>query len=1374
MSQMPRIKSTLFITFIILITACLKAQNPVLNFKTAGINSFSRSTLLRELDNSEMVLSVNSLLNETGQNYYQLTCSDSFALEILETELKADEEILWVEKNYLLSVCDTELPNDSLLSNQWYWFRTGADWMFLNRDNYGNSRKVVVAVIDTGIDFEHPDFYGQFNVNEKEDLNGNGIPDEGDVNGIDDDGNGTIDDVIGYDFTDAPDLPAAGDYLSDDPFPNDEYGTVGHGTPVAGIVAAASDNSEGIAGISSVARLMILRAGNSAGYLQVDDVVKAIFYAVKNGAEIINMSFGDSYPSKFLYEAIKFAYDEGTVLVAAAGNYGNDVPLYPAAWPEVLGIASFNVNNEKSSFSSFGDWISFAMPGEGMVSTAVNGGYAALNGTSFAAPAATAVISYVLAFDEVLSGYGSGVMYSYLQNSARNFYNAPFNEIFGYGVLKLPDILSGQTMQVEINYPAYNDVIQFRNFPLVATVWGENVKQYDFFLKSGGETVWTSATFNTAVYKDTVDYIDVTDLPRDSLLTLYLRVFTFANEQFIKTASFRITDKLPQVNDFTEMFWWNGGNGENLYIFNTDDECSASLNLYDTSEQYRFSRSNGSVSKQHYFSPAESAGAKINFTVTNKAGYSVDFPQDSLIDLTREQYNLYSPPVEDHYSADFTAFIYDSLTDFNRNGLPELVFSRSNADTVYGQLTVAEIVKNGTQYVWNVLAATDELFIPKGIGDMNGDGKEEILAGYGANSYILADIDGDDLPLEVVWADSADNWATSLVDLDNNGIYEAIVRKNGIYRIWQWDTDFVHTELYSFDLPGNSLPLYSKPRVIFADLEGDGQSEILFADYEGDLFIFDQVASFDFSFRQKISTGYRSITDYMEVWDSDGNGADELYFLHSVIPDLQSDDLMEFAYWQLKKMELFDLNLTVNTVANFKGVSLSNHFLKGLGRAGSELVVSLSPVQYRLRTGNGELFLCSYESNVNINKIIKFSLNGDSLYISGNGGVLTLNRFSVSADDNYLSENNFYQQNDTLLVADWKWKNAGNDSVLVTLFANSEEVLSELRTGDGSMEIGVDSSCMGMEYVVDFSVIRGGDTVQNVSKSLICHHRPFIMLDKVPGSETLLRLSVSENIDVTTLKEENFRLLSSGYIASNFNVSNGNSEILLLFDNVRTVADTLEIKGFYDDKGYLINQRIPIDLTEPPASLFYPLQAVLRNRDDIVIMFNKPVAFVGLEDSVLISVEPGVPIMDIYRSEEIQEEMHIKISPENVLGGFGSRGVVTLAGIRGDDGSVMADGGKICLPLANNIENMSNTVIYPNPLLLSKHEKLTIAPLPLNTRIKILTVNGELIYTDTEKEGNGALTVDINKQLPELVSGVYIVVLSSGNETKVKKIFVIK
>lgn len=283
------------------------------------------------------------------------------------------------------------LPNDNYYNNQWYLSRIKAPVAW---EKISSSPNIVIAVIDAGVQIDHPDLKANIWINRGEITN----------NKIDDDGNGFIDDINGWDFV--QDTP--------DPSPKFDEGWtesgISHGTMVAGIIAATGNNRQGIAGLTWRAQIMPLRALNDKGEGRIGAVVRAIDYAVHNGADIINLSFVGFNYSQALQEAIQRAYNAGTIVVAAAGNeqkdgagYNTDKhPIYPACYDGkngenmVIGVAATDALDQKATFSSYGfKCVDIAAPGVSFFSTITYGGNPVdrdkyydgfWSGTSMAAP----------------------------------------------------------------------------------------------------------------------------------------------------------------------------------------------------------------------------------------------------------------------------------------------------------------------------------------------------------------------------------------------------------------------------------------------------------------------------------------------------------------------------------------------------------------------------------------------------------------------------------------------------------------------------------------------------------------------------------------------------------------------------------------------------------------------------------------------------------------------------------------------------------------------------------------------------------------------------------------------------------------------------
>lgn len=334
-------------------------------------------------------------------------------------------------------------PDDPYFSSRGSWNQDYDDQWALKRigfgkdggksawDIAGKTQPVIVAVIDSGIDYFHPDI-GAANIwrNPKEVLNGE-----------DDDGNGYVDDVIGWNFVEED---------------NNPWDWTGHGTHVAGVIAATIGNGEGIAGVNPHAVIMPLRVMNTIGRGYSTRISQAIYYAVENGARVINLSFSVPKLSRVERRAIDYANEHGVVVIAASGNDGKDAAGYgPAGFDNVITVAATDTSDRRLGFSNFGTPIDIAAPGLDVLSLrarrtdfALVAGlknykrgrffvgkearYYRASGTSFAAPFVSGVASLLIGRNPDLK---PADIRRILRHSARDIGDPGTDLETGYGLL---------------------------------------------------------------------------------------------------------------------------------------------------------------------------------------------------------------------------------------------------------------------------------------------------------------------------------------------------------------------------------------------------------------------------------------------------------------------------------------------------------------------------------------------------------------------------------------------------------------------------------------------------------------------------------------------------------------------------------------------------------------------------------------------------------------------------------------------------------------------------------------------------------------------------------------------------------------------------
>ena len=289
--------------------------------------------------------------------------------------------IAYIEPVYVVRVDAT--PNDPSYGSQWGFPKINAPAAWDLRTDSGS---LVVAVIDTGVDYRHPDLAANMWIN----------PGETPANGIDDDGNGVIDDVFGANFVDAA---VTGDPMDDNR----------HGTHVAGTIGAVTNNALGVSGVNWTTQIMALKFLSASGGGTTAGAIRAIDYGIKMDVDIMNNSWGGGGFSRALEDAIRAADAEGILFVAAAGNSNsnNDAnPHYPSSYdvPNVLAVQATDQNDAMAGFSSFGATsVDMGAPGVDILSTIPGAQYDSFNGTSMATPHVAGAAALVWAQNPTLS-----------------------------------------------------------------------------------------------------------------------------------------------------------------------------------------------------------------------------------------------------------------------------------------------------------------------------------------------------------------------------------------------------------------------------------------------------------------------------------------------------------------------------------------------------------------------------------------------------------------------------------------------------------------------------------------------------------------------------------------------------------------------------------------------------------------------------------------------------------------------------------------------------------------------------------------------------------------------------------------------------------
>lgn len=360
------------------------------------------------------------------------------------SKIKNDKDVEWTEPKFVYEIFYT--PNDPSYPAQQYGLtKIQAD---LAWDISKGDTNVIIGIVDTGVDWDHPDLSANIWRNWDE------IP----GNGIDDDGNGFIDDIRGWDFGGLTGTP------DNDPMEDRSD----HGTHVAGTSSAVTDNGVGVASIGFNSKIMAVKTTrddyrSSAGPYIVYGY-EGITYAADNGCQVINCSWGGGGYSMFAQTVVDYALSKGSLVVAAAGNDNSIEKFYPAAYNGVFSVASTTSTDTRSSFSNYGRYIDVSAPGSDIYDTWQNDTYKTLNGTSMASPLVAGLAALTVAQFPSYNPIQIGEQIR-VNSDNINSINLIYTDLLGYGRINayktLSNISSKSVRAVEVTFsdefPGGND-----------------------------------------------------------------------------------------------------------------------------------------------------------------------------------------------------------------------------------------------------------------------------------------------------------------------------------------------------------------------------------------------------------------------------------------------------------------------------------------------------------------------------------------------------------------------------------------------------------------------------------------------------------------------------------------------------------------------------------------------------------------------------------------------------------------------------------------------------------------------------------------------------------------------------------------------------
>jgi subtilisin family serine protease len=1332
--------------------------------------------------------------DENLSRIVKVTYKTNVSLAAFTDMLKDDPDVEYVQAAATYHIDST--VNDSLVAQQWALTKIKAfdAWNITK-----GADSVLIGIIDTGVDYLHPDLKNKIYINKGEtglDANGN----DKRFNGIDDDGDGFIDDYMGWDFVDRQGFPfdsTSGDYLNWDNDPKDENG---HGTCVAGIIGAETNNGIGVAGTAPNLKMLIMRAFDAGGNGEEDDVAAAILYAVKMGAKVINMSFGDTMFSYILRDVIRYAYSHNIVLVGSAGNGGSTELNYPSAYPEVISVSNSTSDDYISSSSSYGSTIDLAAPGSDILTTKLKKssdsyyGYELVSGTSASAPFVSAAAGLILS----QKNFSNEEVKQILKSTADDIESAGWDIKSGSGRLNLYRALSVLAPAItKFGYPSQDFSTYADTLNINATIQSPYFVKYELYYGAGlNPTTWTSLLTNQLyqITNQNIYTLNLKSLP-DSVYTLRLVLYQNNSATVEERVNFYITRSTPKIQTANLGNLYYGDKSTVLAELVTDQRCITRMyyrRLNDNDFQFitldGLSTNNQFVKQNHYgFIPKQLVQANTTYEIyldaENMAGL-----KSVLKDSSNNYFTVKTDPDFSITTANEMSFslpkgtLYKNPVNFLSANKNEVLLNQyySIQDSLFYGLFKLENDKFSK-------VTSDSLMdnIPRAVGDFNGDGKTDIFATWGRLGSYLTQKQQYAFPLSAIIDTVKDFFPVLAEDIDGDGKIEVVslnnssnvisikgVNDDNSLTLKGTLTDFANTSS-SFD--------YSVGNFVTADCNKDGVKELWCVDNSGNILYYNMKGSGNYTQGGYIAT-YDSVSsnNIMSVGDYDGDGIDDIAILFNCNSIAPYQYLLIFNMKNNKFNILYDryfLNPATSkefVSASFPVAYNSVRFVDVDNDKKDELVVNAFPYSYIIKKDGSDDKVIFYKEGTNNYSVFAGDLNSNGAkevaFQTGNG--IKFYEFSSVSQPSTPFQVDGYSISGSSIYLKWSgdgtkyyiYKGANKDSLKLT-----DSVATTYYTDNNVL--------VNKNY---YYQIRSYNAQKQYSLSnfsslyTVYSHVPAVLKSAASSTSKTVAVNFSDRINNTIENLQAFQVSGVGYPAS-ISASSQYSYLLTFNQDFYSGTHKLVLSGLRDYYGSPIktdSAQFTVDSVKT-AKEFFISTFQLIGESAVKVTFNLPVDSVSAYTLSNYSFQPANTVEKVQFGES-SSILYLYLDKKKPVGAIGVEYRLKINNLISSTATgnikINDETGSYAV-LTGNSQDLSDVYVYPNPAKAS-YGKMTFAHLPKKARITIWSLSGEKISELEENDGNGGVEFNLRNSRGDLLSsGIYIyrIVRLDDSDAEVEK-----
>lgn len=1278
--------------------------------------------------------------------------------------LSKDEYVEYIQKLGKLTL--NSLPNDPYLSYQYYLSKTSA---IQSHDITLGDTSIVIGVIDSGLDFTHPDLQNSFKINYGEYGNGK------ESNGIDDDNDGYTDNWRGWNF------------ILNNNNPEDDN-KFSHGSAVTGIISAGYNNGIGISSISPACKVLVLKAFDENGIGDESNAASAILYAIIKGARVINCSFGDYIYSNLLRDVIKFAYSKNIVLVCSAGNDGTNRLHFPSAFDEVISVGSSDDNDTRSSFSSYGVTVDIFAPGSRILTTSRKGkgssefgnDYFYTNGTSFAAPIVSSTAALLLSKNKNLSNEEvRGILISGTDYLA-GLNNWSYEYASGRCNILNTINSSGNPSVVRIYSPYQNLSLYSNSIPVVISAAAYNFESYSLIIGAGEypntETVLIK-DINSQVIKDSVYNLDLTNLP-DTSYTLSLALKNKNQRYLLHSLVFYKDSKAPVITYYDEREIYENDYKSFLFEFSANKPVLGKIfyRKKNTSGPYSFiyadftSRNIGYISNDHsgllsgnVLSPGNQYEYYIECIALNGKTAVI---QDTGFVLNASE-NIYTYGVnEKPYSLPYVQTC-SRITDINNNGKKDVFVNSINENL---KMNVYEF--DGSNFIKISNNNWDDFYVARDIADINGNGKPDLLTSKSRNGAIFESPQAGEFPVLKIFSDEQNNnfWSSRYADVDADNSSEVLAFGTQGLRIFKSaGSTFQEIAILPYAIYGSEA---NSQNVLVEDFNSDGKKEIVFAEqYFSSLSVpFTGISiykhtsgnNFERIFADTLFGTFKA--DNLAYGDVDGDLKPEIVITIGSPSDsyLQTTSTIVYKYQNgtfevITGIDIINLKSDKpistksynydNTGKDVIGISVGNNyyifkynsqtnnlepeFFKPGINAVNQLVYDFDNNginEIGLNTTSQSLRFFEKQLNINFpltpGSVEAYSLDSNKVFITYSE-VQNANYYKIyKALDDSLKIFLPYDSTQSLSYSDINVQNLKRYAYKVTAVSNSLPV----REGKPTDSIEV--------YVHRKVKLNSAEYMKN----------GFVMLtfsgeirQSIPEMSKFI-LSNQQNPSTIAYKSEKQYLLNfPGLQSGNYSIK------------------TVGLRDFYNSPVDTLS--VSFNAADTTESNFYITRASVIGKDVIQVEFNRNTDSISVYNFNNYSLEPfGFKVTEVERNPSARNILILRIKGNGVFGATGNIYTMRISNIYSENGIIISTGAGSMFSFSFVKETLDDVAVYPNPYSKKYNQDyVTFANLTKSAAVYIFDLTGKQIAEISTTESFGGIRWNLKLENgSDAPTGIYI------------------